>query len=86
MSRWRVAYELRQKGWSYTAIGKEFDISSPRARQLVLYWERFLAKQEAWAEFHAEERRKAEEVERRFEEAELKFLSNYIDEIRELTK
>lgn len=82
MSRWKVAYELRQKGWSYAAIGREFDISSPRARQLVRYWELALAKREMWAE----ERRKAEEVERQFEEAELKFLSNYIDAIKELAK
>jgi hypothetical protein len=77
-----VAYELRQKGWSYAAIGREFDISSPRARQLVRYWELALSKREAWAK----QDKIVEEAERQFEEAELKFLSNYIDAIKELAK
>lgn len=81
MSRRRVAYELRQKGWTYAAIARDFGVTSPRVRKLALDWERNLAEQEKWAE----QDKIAEEVERQFEENELRFLSNYIDEIKELT-
>ena len=81
-SRREVMYQLRLKGWTLKEIGDEFGISRERVRQIC-------AKQEKLEPMRLKYRAQRElqiAQEKEYEQIELKFLSNYIEEIKGLTR
>lgn len=74
-----IIYGLKLRGWTLQAIGDEFGISRERIRQICVRQERRVKSYETYRELNAL-------ADRLHEEKELKFLSNYIEQIKELTK
>lgn len=76
-SRWEVAYQLRKLGWTYAAIAKEFGVTGSCVRQACLREERKIQYRKKLKPLIADET---------YDRAELRFLSNYFDQIKSLTE
>lgn len=77
-SRWEVAYQLRKLGWTYAAIAKEFGVTGSCVRQACLREERKIQ--------YRKSRKLLLATDELYDRAELRFLSNYFDQIKSLTE
>jgi uncharacterized protein YjcR len=79
-SRREVMYQLRLKGWTLKEIANEFGISSERVRSMCATHKKL---EPLRLEYRAQRDLQIAE-EKAYEQKELKFLSNYIEEIKGL--